>query len=103
MNSGSGFSISEPVSVWNRPLKANFKDLFKALGKGVIDGAIGKWEGVAGDLVEASVAVGLAAEPGQTAWLLIYRSLDRAITRLLKDSKELLVKQPEDLSMGVFA
>ena len=47
--------------------------LFKALGKGVIDGAIGKWEGVAGDVVEASVAIGLATEPGQMAWLLIYR------------------------------
>jgi uncharacterized protein YjbI with pentapeptide repeats len=98
MNTGSELPVSKPVSVWNRPLKANFKDLFKALGKGVIDGAIGKWDGVASDVVEASVAVGLAAEPGQTAWLLIYRSLDRAITRLLKDNKELLVKQPEDLS-----
>ncbi|PSB26199.1 pentapeptide repeat-containing protein [Stenomitos frigidus] len=98
MNTGSGFSVSKPISAWNRPLKANFKDLFKALGKGVINGAIGKWEGVAGDLVEASVAVGLAADPGQIAWLLIYRSLDRAITRLLKDNKELLVRQPEDLS-----
>jgi uncharacterized protein YjbI with pentapeptide repeats len=98
MNTGSGFSISKPVSLWNRPLQANFKDLFKALGKGVIDGASGKWDGVARDVVEASVAVGLAADPGQTAWLLIYRSLERAMTRLLKDNKELLVKQPEDLS-----
>ena len=99
MHTGSGFSVSKPVSVWNRPLKANFKDLFKALGKGVIDGAIGKWEGVAGDVVEASVAIGLATDPGQMAWLLIYRSLERAIAKLLKDNRELLVKQPDDLSL----
>ena len=99
MHTGSGFSVSKPVSVWNRPLKANFKDLFKAMGKGVIDGAIGKWEGVAGDVVEASVAIGLETDPGQRAWLLIYRSLERAIAKLLKDNRELLVKQPDDLSL----
>ena len=99
MHTGSGFSVSKPVSVWNRPLKANFKDLFKAMGKGVIDGAIGKWEGVAGDVVEASVAIGLETDPGQRAWLLIYRSLERAIAELLKDNRELLVKQPDDLSL----
>ena len=99
MHTGSGFSVSKPVSVWNRPLKANFKDLFKAMGKGVIDGAIGKWEGVAGDVVEASVAIGLETDPGQRAWLLIYRSLERAIAELLKDNRELLVKQPYDLSL----
>lgn len=82
MNTGSRCSVDKPISAWNRPLKANFKDRFKALGKGVIDGAVGKWEGVAGALVEASVAVGLAADPGQMAWLLMARALDRAITRL---------------------
>ncbi|MEO0769201.1 MAG: pentapeptide repeat-containing protein [Cyanobacteria bacterium J06649_4] len=78
-------------------MKANFKDLFKALGKGVADGVTGQWGGVAKDLVDASVAVGLANEPSQLAWLLIYRSLTQAIVSLVKDSQELLIDQPDDL------
>ena len=97
MSSGSNLPVTKPVAAWNKPLKANFKDLFKALGKGVADGVTGQWGGVAKDLVDASVAVGLANDPSQLAWLLIYRSLTQAIVSLVKDSRELLIDQPDDL------
>ncbi|NJP11419.1 MAG: hypothetical protein HC866_19655 [Leptolyngbyaceae cyanobacterium RU_5_1] len=88
-----GLSVTKPVSAWNRPLKANFKDLFKALGKAVIDGALGKWDSVAGDVLDASVAVGLGADTGQVAWLLIYRSFQQAMAKLIEDNQELMVKR----------
>ncbi len=97
MNTESGLSLSQPVAVWNKPLKANFKDLFKALGKGVVDGVTGQWGGLVKDLVDVSVAVGLANDPEQIAWLLIYRALTQAIASLVEDSKDLLVKLPDDL------
>jgi hypothetical protein len=97
MNSGSELTVKKPVSVWNKPLKANFKDLFKALGKGAINTATGNWTGVAGDVVDATVALGLENDPGQIAWLLIYRSINQAIADLVTDNKILMVKQPPDL------
>ena len=93
----TGLQVSQPIAVWNRPLKANFKDLFKALGKSVIDAAIGQWAGLGKDIVDASAAIGLSNNPGQTAWLLIYRSLASAMENLVEDSKDLLIRCPDDL------
>ncbi|MEI1375731.1 hypothetical protein PQG02_02910 [Nostoc sp. UHCC 0926] len=84
MSNTSGFSVSKPVALWNKPIKADFKELFKSLSKGVIDGVLGKWEEVAKDAVEATAALGLAAAPEEVAWLLIYRSLVEAIVSLVK-------------------
>jgi len=96
-NGELGLAIKKPVAVWNKPLKANFKDLFKALGKGVVNGVTGNWTGLAGDVLDAGVAVGLDNNPGQVAWLLIYRSLNRALANLITDNRVLLVRQPENL------
>ncbi|MGF1515045.1 MAG: hypothetical protein ACFB5Z_15300 [Elainellaceae cyanobacterium] len=92
-----GLRVSKPIAVWNKPLKANFKDLFKALGKGGVDAATGQWGGLAKDLVDASVAVGLGNDAEQVAWLLIYRALAQAMEELIGDSKDLMVIEPEDV------
>jgi len=97
MNSGRKFSVTKPVSVWNKPIKADFKELFKALGKAAADSAFCNWNNVALDVVDASAALGLSAEPEEFAWLLIYRSLTQAMSSLLKEKKELLVNKPENL------
>ncbi|WP_334724743.1 hypothetical protein [Nostoc sp.] len=94
MSNTSGFSVSKPVALWNKPIKADFKELFKSLSKGVIDGVLGKWEEVAKDAVEATAALGLAAAPEEVAWLLIYRSLVEAIVSLVKGNQELLFEKP---------
>ncbi|WP_335068438.1 pentapeptide repeat-containing protein [Nostoc sp.] len=94
MSNTSGFSVSKPVALWNKPIKADFKELFKSLSKGVIDGVLGKWEEVAKDAVEATAALGLAAAPEEVAWLLIYRSLVEAIVSLVKGNQELLFAKP---------
>ena len=38
MGNSFGISMKKPVAVWNKPLKVNFKDLFKALSKAAIAG-----------------------------------------------------------------
>ncbi|MEH2117067.1 pentapeptide repeat-containing protein [Nostoc sp.] len=96
MSNTSGFSVSKPVALWNKPIKADFKELFKSLSKGVIDGVLGKWEEVAKDAVEATAALGLAAAPEEVAWLLIYRSLVEAIVSLIKENQELLFEKPNE-------
>jgi hypothetical protein len=54
-------------------VKAAFKDLFKALVKGVGHTATGKWVEPGADAVEALSALGLATEPGELTFLLIRR------------------------------
>src|SRR6185437_5559885 len=50
----------KPVSALFKPVKADFKDLFKALAKGVGHTASGKWVELGGDAVETLSALGLA-------------------------------------------
>src|SRR6185503_20993289 len=78
--------VKKPVPVLFKPVKADFKDLFKALAKGVGHTATGKWVELGADAVEALAALGVATEPGELAFLLIRRSLITAAFELLGDS-----------------
>jgi len=96
MSNSSGFSFSKPVKLWNKPIKADFKELFKSIGKGLVDGALGKWDEVAKDALDATAAVGLRETPEEAAWLLIYRSLAQAMVSLVESNKELLLEKPNE-------
>lgn len=78
--------VKKPVSVLHKPVKADFKDLFKALAKGVGHTATGKWLELGGDAVDALTALGLTTEPGELSFLLIRRSLTIAVFKLVGDS-----------------
>jgi uncharacterized protein YjbI with pentapeptide repeats len=78
--------VQKPLSVLHKPVKADFKDLFKALAKGIGHTATGKWVELGGDAVEALSALGLATQPGELAFLLIRRSLTIAVFELVGDS-----------------
>jgi len=78
--------VKKPVPVLFKPVKADFKDLFKALAKGVGHTATGKWVELGADAVEALAALGLTTEPGELAFLLIRRSLTAAVFDLVGDS-----------------
>ncbi|MCC5607289.1 pentapeptide repeat-containing protein [Nostoc sp. CHAB 5834] len=101
MSNTSGFSVSKPVALWNKPIKADFKELFKSLGKGVINGVFGQWGEVAKDAVEATAALGLGSAPEEVAWLLIYRSLVEAIVSLVKGNQELLFEKPNESDLDL--
>ncbi|MDZ8140763.1 MAG: pentapeptide repeat-containing protein [Nostoc sp. DedQUE04] len=96
MSNTSGFLVSKPIALWNKPIKADFKELFKSLGKVAIDGALGKWEEVAKGALDATAALGLGSAPEEVAWLLIYRSLVEAIVSLIKGNQELLFEKPNE-------
>jgi hypothetical protein len=53
--------LKKPVSALFKPVKVDFKDLFKALAKGVGHTATGKWIELGGDAVETLSALGLAS------------------------------------------
>ena len=77
---------TKPKNLFTKPLQADFKDLFKALSKGVGHATCGKWEEIGTDAVEALLAIGLATEPGELAFLLIRRSITKALFDLVGES-----------------
>ncbi len=99
MSGEAGLPIEKPVKVWHRPIKANYRELFKSLGKAAVDGTLQNWNNLGLDLVEASAAMGLGEEPGK-AWPVAGcddRAMHQAIYKLLYDNKEILVKQPQSV------
>ncbi|MEK6334004.1 MAG: pentapeptide repeat-containing protein [Acidobacteriota bacterium] len=76
----------KPVPVLFKPIKVDFKDLFKALAKAIGHTAAGKWIELGADAVEALSALGLKTEPGELAFVLIRRSLTMAVFELVGDS-----------------
>ena len=88
------------VGQWNKQLGADFKDLFKSLGKAAATGLIiYKTGGAAAPALKTALASSLADALGalkpakdahQLAWRLIYAALWRALSDLLEDYRETL-------------
>ena len=94
-----GLDLKQPISVWNKPLKVNFKDLFKVVGKIGVDVATQKWDGIAKDAVDGLAAIGLEGKTaGEQSWALIYNGLKAAIASLVSDSRTLARETPKDVS-----
>ncbi|BAY34238.1 pentapeptide repeat-containing protein [Nostoc carneum NIES-2107] len=96
MSSKPGILIKQPVSVFSKRLNVNFGSGFTALTKAVVNGLTGNVSNVPENLVEMGAAVGLAKEPGEIAWLLIFRSLIQAMASLVDDNQDLLKKVNND-------
>ena len=79
-------TATKPKSVFEKQFKVDFKQLFKALTKGIGHTACGKWEEVGNDAVETLSAIGLTTEPEELAFLLIYRSIIKALFELVGES-----------------
>lgn len=82
----SKIKVKEPLNVFEKPLQAELKPLFKALSKAIGHTIVGKWEELGTDTVEALSAIGLSTEPGELAFLLIRRSLTKALFELVGES-----------------
>jgi hypothetical protein len=91
------FRAEQPVSVWNKPLKLDFKVFFKGLASAVADVALGTRDSIPKDLAEIVTSLGLETTPEARAWLLVYRSLTTAIQDLVSESLEMFTSPPKDL------
>jgi len=78
--------VSQPISVWERDLKADAGGLFKALGKSILHIGTGKYWELAADTSEAVAALGLKTDPGGLTWHLIRRSLQKALLTLVNEA-----------------
>ena len=84
-----GVLVKKKVFALNREINVNFKDLFKALTKALVDLKTGNISKLPGDIIDALYSVSLDLNSPTIAWLLIFRSLNRAICSLVEDNKEL--------------
>ena len=90
MNDNDGILVRKrKISDLNQSIGVNFPDLFKAVGKGIADGAFGHWDRVAKDGVDAVGALTGKQGIEYIVWLLIYRSINRAIRNLVAGNKTL--------------
>ncbi len=81
-----GILIKKSIFELNQGLKVNFKDLFKATGKAIVDAHAGSWDRFGKDVIDGIASLGTNQDLGNRAWLLIYRGLARAIRNLVKDN-----------------
>jgi hypothetical protein len=95
MKEPMGITVTKPVSVLNKALNLNFKEFFKSIGKVAILGFAGDWKGAGTQAVDAISAVGLGKNWEDFAWLLIYRSLSRAMFNLIRED-DLIRQKPDD-------
>jgi hypothetical protein len=89
--------ITKPISVWNKPLKADFKGLFLSLTNAALKGAAGKWPELGAELAKAATSVGITTSPGERAWLLLRQALANAIFKLTKEVVPYFSDTPGDL------
>ncbi len=89
--------IIRPKNFLTKPLKADYKELFKALSAGIGNTIFGKWAELGGNAGEALAAIGISTDPGELAYLLIRRSIIRALFELVGESaSQLLAETKQD-------
>ncbi len=96
MSNESGLSVTKPTSILKKSIDLNWRDFLKALGKAGVNAAFGKWDSLAGDAMDVLGALGLKAGTGEITWLLVYRSLLRAMEKLVKETE--LATKPINLN-----
>ena len=81
-----GILIRKSIFDLNQGIKVDFKGLFKATGKAIVDAHVGSWDRFGKDLIDGIASLGKNQDLENRAWLLIYRGLARAIRNLVKDN-----------------
>jgi hypothetical protein len=98
MAESAGLPIRKPVSLLNRAVKVNFKDLFKSIGKAAVDIVSGNYVKVIPHGLDALFSIGLEKrKPEEIGWMLIFAGLVRSLHTLTDEHVDLLKKQPDDL------
>ncbi|MBD2102964.1 pentapeptide repeat-containing protein [Leptolyngbya sp. FACHB-261] len=96
MSSSDSTPIKQPVSFLYKPVKLDFKELFKALTKTAVNVTTNKLESVPDNLIDAAAALGLDKKPEEVAWALVARSLFRAMRDLMQERPTSQTHQTKD-------
>lgn len=78
--------IKKPKNILLREIKVDSKEATKAILKTGINIISGKWDDLSESTTDLISCLGLKNSPEQTSWLLIYRSINRALKKILDES-----------------
>ena len=90
MSNRPGILITEPVAILNKKLNIDVRSAFTGITKAGANAATGNWSNLPENIVDIGAAIGLAKEPGELAWILIFHSLTQAMLSLVEDNKDLV-------------
>ena len=88
--------VTKPISAWNRDIKIPPKTLFRNIGKMALKGATLNWSGLGESALDTFDAAGLQKQPGEIAWLLIYRAFISAISKLTHKYIDIFENPPDE-------
>jgi uncharacterized protein YjbI with pentapeptide repeats len=80
--------VRKPISALDKRLTVSWKGLWLALGKAAAHASVGKFEDLPSDLLDVGAAIGIVTDAGDAAWLLVRRSLGRALADLLRQHRD---------------
>src|SRR5690348_16865919 len=86
-----GILLEKPVSVLGtrkaiNKIKLNYKDVFKSLSKAILCFKLQRYDLAINNLVDTVCSFEVEKDEGQLAWLLINRSIIRAIAMIIEDN-----------------
>lgn len=81
----TSLSLKQPVSLWNRPLKADFRSLFSNLSKAAISASTADWKGAGKAILDSLTALRIEETVEERAWHLVYSALTNAAFTLAEE------------------
>ncbi len=88
MRRSHGIKIEKAVSILFKEINVDFKELFIALGKAVLDASGGGYGSALGNVLSSIKSFKIKDDVNQLAWTLVYRSTCRAIIMLVKENED---------------
>lgn len=76
--------VKQSVSLWNKPLAAEWRGLFKSLSSALGHGGTGQWTRLITDAAGVVTSMGLDTSAEERAWLLVRRALVRVVFELIR-------------------
>ncbi|MBU7581882.1 MAG: pentapeptide repeat-containing protein, partial [Nostoc sp. TH1S01] len=92
MSKRPGILITKPIGTLNKDINVDWRSFFTGIIKVGANAATANWGNLPENIVDIGAAVGLAKEPGELAWVLIFHSLIKAMASLVEDNQDLILQ-----------
>ncbi|OCQ89067.1 hypothetical protein BCD64_04860 [Nostoc sp. MBR 210] len=92
MSKRPGILITKPIGILNKDINVDWRSFFTGIIKVGANAATANWGNLPENIVDIGAAVGLAKEPGELAWVLIFQSLIKAMASLVEDNQDVILQ-----------
>lgn len=90
MSKRPGILITKPIGILNKDINVDWRSFFTGIIKVGANAATANWGNLPENIVDIGASVGLAKEPGELAWVLIFQSLIKAMASLVEDNQDVI-------------